>query len=214
MARKTDDFGVTIADYKRTKGLEPALCGQIPDNVQLISDSLQSLKNFTSNQKRYADTPEGFENFKQMTIGYFTHLQEVNSNPAMMKNRLLADLEGWAVWGGLTRGTILSYEKRGGPWFDFIQLVKNAIFSIRKQDANSLRAPVVGLIFDATNNYGYANASEFRIAENASAEKKTISIEQLPSFDELPVLLDEKGNAQKVIDADLPFADEAEKEVE
>ncbi len=134
----------------------------VNDTFQAVLDmTIESLK--TGRPPTYPDTLEGLEAFRQATIDYFQYVRDINANPDIEKN-LIVDIEGWAAFTGLTRRTILTYEKqRKGEWSDFISQVKNSICAAKKELAFHGQIPQVVFMFDLTNNHSYVNSSEFRI---------------------------------------------------
>lgn len=150
----------------------------VNDTFQAVLDmTIESLK--TGRPPTYPDTLEGLEAFRQATIDYFQYVRDVNANPDIEKN-LIVDIEGWAAFTGLTRRTILTYEKqRKGEWSDFISQVKNSIMACKKELAFHGQIPQVVFMFDACNNHNYSNTNNFKVEMiEDKEEKKTISLEQ------------------------------------
>lgn len=143
----------------------------------VLNTTIESLK--TGRPPTYPDTPQGLEEFKQATIDYFQYVKDVNANPDIEK-KLVPDIEGWAVFTSLTRRTILTYEKqRGEGWKNFIEQVKNAICAAKKELSFHQQIPPVVFMFDACNNHGYTNTSEFKIeAISDKPQERQLSLEE------------------------------------
>ena len=92
--------------------------------------------------------------------------------------RLIPDVESWATYLGITRKTILNYEKRGEDWQNAIAFYKGIITACKKQLALAGKMPPVLAIFDLTNNSDYVNASEFRLSAETTPEAKQITAEE------------------------------------
>lgn len=73
---------------------------------------------------------------------------------------------------GITRKTLNLYQKeRGTDWKDAIDLVKNAIMSVKKELAFHQQIPTVYAIFDQVNNSDYRNVSEFKLVPETENDK-------------------------------------------
>ena len=110
----------------------------------------------------YENTPEDFERFCNDIEGYFEKLNEVNSSGEC---RVVPDVESLASWLGMTRKTLLTYQReRGGAWTEEIELAKQVIIANKKQLLLSARGNAVGLIFDLINSSPYyRNVSEYHL---------------------------------------------------
>ena len=93
--------------------------------------------------------------------------------------RLIPSIESWSVFMGLSRMTILTYEKqRGDDWKDAIAYIKGAIQACRSQLCDRGKIPVIAHIFSAVNSLsGYANTSEIKVTAIPEMEEKHISTE-------------------------------------
>lgn len=172
------------------------------DMTACLQLAFESLKN-NQNAVRYPNTPEGLGQFRQRTVEYFEHVDRINKD-LEDGQRLIPDIESWALYCGLCRRTILNYENRGGEWRMFVRRVKDALTMIKKQMAFRGKLPPIVLFFDLTNNSDYVNASEFKISRPEPEEKQQMRLEDLP---DLPVL--EAGDNTAVLDV-LPELDEVE----
>lgn len=161
-------------EYKRFHP-EPIESGSSLDAV--LSMTIDSLK--IGRPPAYADTAAGLEEFKQATIDYFQFVRDTNANPDMDK-MLVPDIESYTTFLGITRNTLLAYEKqRGSDWQDFIKLTKNAIAAAKKELAFHQQIPPVIAMFDLTNNHSYVNSNEFKIeAISDKAPEKQLTLEE------------------------------------
>lgn len=147
----------------------------------------------------YPETEQGFEEFKQTTIDYFEYVKSINANPDINK-MLVPDIEALCTFLGITRATLLTYEKqRDCNWQDFIKQTKNAIASCKKELAFHQQIPPVIAMFDLTNNHGYVNSSEFRIEPiSDKAPERHLTLEQ-QALEEGLIWDDEKQDYVPVI---------------
>ena len=106
---------------------------------------------------------------------YFAQVRDINRQGEM---RLIPDVESWATYLGITRKTILNYEKRSEDWRNAIAFYKGIITACKKQLALAGEMPPVLAIFDLTNNSDYVNSSEFRLSAEAAPEAKQITAEE------------------------------------
>lgn len=171
-----------------------------PEDINNILDMcISSLK---GKPAKYEESPKGLEDFRQASIDYFEYLAAVNHDP-QTENFLVPDIESWACFIGITRMTLLNYEKnRSQEWKDTIRQFKEAIASIKKQLAFRQKIPSVIAMFDLTNNHNYVNSNEFKISNQIEDTKpKSISLKDLPDLEEFSKKYDsEHGTPESDID--------------
>lgn len=163
----------------------------VPDDLAAILDmSIKSIK--MGRPSKFPETEQGLEDFKQASIEYLEYVRNTNNNPDN-EHSLIPDIESWATFLGTTRMTILNYEKtRDENWNDFISLIKGAITAAKKQLAFRQKIPTVLALFDLTNNSGYVNSTEFKLAPELPQEKaKPLTVDQLPQLGPLKIKEDE-----------------------
>lgn len=184
---------------KQYKRFEPEPIGSDNTLDAVLNMTIESLK--IGRPSTYPETEAGFSDFKQATIDYFQYVRDTNSNPNINK-KLVPDIEGWAGYTGLTRRTILTYEKqRGSKWSDFISQVKNAICAAKKELAFHSQIPPVVFMFDACNNHSYTNTSEYKIeAISDKAPERHATLEEQIQQAGL-VWSDERGEYIPVIES-------------
>jgi len=156
---------------KKTKGSGTKLCEKLEtDDMTAILDMVidTSIKRM-GRPAEYPFTAAGLEAFTQSTIDYFEYVNSVNMNPDL-ERKLIPDVENWAMYLGITRRTLLTYERRGGEWQSRIEYFKNAIGAVKKQLAMTYKIPPMVYVFDATNNHGYVNSNEFKLTQGKTEE--------------------------------------------
>ena len=161
-------------EYKR---FTPEPIGTDNTLEAVLNMTIESLK--MGRPPAYPETEQGLEDFKRTTIDYFQYVKDTNANPNIDK-KLVPDVEALCTFLGITRNTLLTYEKqRGGSWQDFIKQTKNAIAACKKELAFHQQIPPVVAMFDLTNNHSYVNTSEFKIeAISDKPQERQLSIEE------------------------------------
>lgn len=151
----------TQADYKRQHGqgfeVIPMTGDDVSDLIELAVNTARQ-----SGVTRYEYSERGLEAFMQRSMQYLEYIKGQNENADSEDSaRLIPSIESWAVFMGLSRVTILQYEKqRNDSWRDFIGFFKNTIQACRGQLTDRGKLPVVANIFSAINsNAGYVNSS-------------------------------------------------------
>lgn len=122
----------------------------------------------------YPPTAAGLAAFKRGCDDFFEYIvsenQRLDGIPG--SKHIIPDLEGLAVYLGISRKTLFNYSARGGEWETTIEYVKNAIASVKKEVAYHYGMPPVLAMFDLTNNHGYVNSSEFKIDSERTTRTK------------------------------------------
>lgn len=197
-------------EYKRKDHKEYA------SSIDLVSESsdiydlvISSMERHNTRPPVYSNTPEGFEQFKQMTICFIKEIRERNVGAENSKRmRLIPSVEMWATYLGVTRQTINNYEHSYEQYFqDYIKLFKNAIASIKKELAENGKINPMLHVFDFCNNYGYVNTNNFTItppkADETVFELPTERINRM-SLD-MSQNKDTDSNNSNITDESLPF---------
>lgn len=125
----------------------------------------------------YPNTTAGIENFINKTIDYFEYVNSINANPEL-ERKLIPDIENWAMYLGVTRQTIWSYQQRGKEWKDMIEYYKNVIAAVKKQLAMNYKIPPMVYVFDAVNNHNYLNSTEFKMKVNKPETERKDNIDE------------------------------------
>ena len=168
--------------HKEYRRFTPEPIGTDSTLEAVLNTTIESLKQ--GRPPAYPETEQGLEDFRQTTIDYFQYIKDTNANPDIDK-KLVPDIEGWAVFTGLTRRSILTYEKqRGENWRNFIEQVKNAIAACKKELAFHQQIPQVVFMFDACNNHGYTNTSEFKVEAISDKQQRVLTAAELPRLGE------------------------------
>lgn len=163
---------------KTGRGIKKAEPIKTGDLVPVLDLVLQSCTNHMGRPAYYPDTREGMEQFIQETIEFFEYVQTVNDNPDLEeKQKLIPDIELWCTFLGISRMTLLQYEKRGGEWGSVIGYYKSIIGGIKKQLALHNKIPSLVFLFDSANNHQYFNSNSFMPTE-IIADTKQNSIDE------------------------------------
>ena len=155
-------------------------------DIDVLSDSsdvfdivIESMERTKTRPPVYNNDPEGFNNFRDMTISFIKEVRERNAEAENSKRlRLIPSVEMWALYLGITRQTINNYEHNYESYYkDFIQQFKNAIATIKKELAENGKINPMLHCFDFCNNYGYVNTNYFTL----TTEPRKNDVYYLPS---------------------------------
>lgn len=179
-----NDTGLVPYEGKKKKksGSGTKLCKPLEtDDMTAILD--MAIEVSTARMGRPAEYPftaGGLDDFTNKTIDYFEYVNTINANPDL-ERKLIPDIENWAMFLGITRQTLWTYEQRGGEWKACISYYKNCIAAVKKQLALNYKIPPMVYVFDATNNHGYVNSNEFKLTPGKSeaGDKKDNIDEQI-----------------------------------
>ncbi len=106
----------------------------------------------------YEDSAEGLEEFAQKTAEFFQSVQRHNESIGEGDAALIPDIESWAAYLSISRKTLLMYSRRNSQWSEYIEMIKTAIYSVKKDLAQRFKIPPVVMIFDMKNNAGYQDS--------------------------------------------------------
>lgn len=164
-----------------SKEVKPYKTIQKDMDVEDINASLDLIitanKNTMGRPATYPDTQQGLDTFIQNATDYFAYVQSCNKQ-LDDKHKMIADVEGLAVYCGITRKTLLMYERRSPEWARTIGLFKNQIAYEKKQLALHGAIPSVLAIFDLANNHGYMNTNTFtQEQKNPDATEEDLRLE-------------------------------------
>lgn len=171
MGRRKKPTREELLNYKKTSSLnnKRGQCKDLKtgDLTASLDLALFSLKRTGGRPFKYEPTEEGLERFTQESVDFLDYCNEVNKDMEEGQ-KLIPDVEAWAVYLGITRATIFEYEKRGGEWKKTIDYFKNIIAQGKKELAlNGKMAPVL-YMFDSANNHNYINTNEFKITATST----------------------------------------------
>lgn len=164
-----EDFRQTDYVRKVGEGFEyEAACAD--DLESLLTLAVQSARG--NGVCKYPHTPEGLALFREKSIRFLEYVRDQNRiADDEGKRRLVPSIEAWACYCGISRQTILEYQKqRSQDWKDFVVWMKNAIQGCKSQLAICGKVPPAIFIFDSVNNSGYANTDTIRIQPIAEHE--------------------------------------------
>lgn len=166
-SERKDEKGCTLATFDRQyKGVVPF----DPVNKDLSAVLDIAIKTLRGRKVTYEANTEGLQAFINKSLEYLEYVKQVNEDPEV-EHKLIADVEGWCVYCGITRTTIATYSRRDGDWQRFIELFREAIASFKKQAALSYRTPQMIAVFDLANNHGYKNTSEFKLSSDNNQDE-------------------------------------------
>ena len=132
----------------------------------LLTQAIANLERYDVRKEHgeplYADTPEGLQKFKDMTIEYFKSIRSVNSTLDPDAKPIIPSIEGWVCYMGFSRQTLSVYKHRGSDWEQFISYVRENIATTKIQRlVTGQTSPIAG-IFDLVNNFNYSNTSDVK----------------------------------------------------
>lgn len=161
-----------------TKKNEVAVNG---NELQLMDDIvLEALKQGKGRPAVYPDTAEGLETLQNNIVAYFDYVANVNrANES--ERALVPDVEMLCGYLGITRTTLLTYQKsRGEEWRETIERAKTIIAAYQKQLGLTYKIPPVVLMFNFQNNFGYAPQNAIHVENiQTDAGRKTVSLEEI-----------------------------------
>lgn len=172
-----EDFRQTDYVRKAGEGFEyEAACAD--DLESLLTLAVQSARG--NGICKYPNTPEGLALFKEKSIRFLEYVRAQNRiADDENKTRLIPSVEAWGTYCGISRQTILEYQKqRSQDWKDFVIWMKNTIQGCKSQLATLGRVPPIIYIFDSVNNSGYQNTSSITV--QPIPEKEQLSISESP----------------------------------
>lgn len=157
-------------------------------DIPIVADDLNSILDMSIHSARLGRPPKfpndeaGLQMLKEQSIEWLEHIRETN-NDEDCENNIIPTIEAWAVWLGCSRQNLIALEKRGEDWKDTIQAFKTIISACQTQLAMRQKIPTILHIFNATNNFGYINSSEFKLVPETPEEKRSLTCDQLPRLD-------------------------------
>ena len=169
-------------------------------DIPIVADDLNSVLDMSIRSAKLGRPPripnneDGLRMLKEQSIEWLEHILKTN-NDGNTENNIIPTVEAWAVWLGCSRMNLLNLEKRGEEWRDTIQAFKTIISACQTQLAMRQKIPTILHIFNATNNFGYINSSEFKLTANSEYTEKTAL-----RADELPKLAKTDNKCIEVID--------------
>lgn len=166
-------MGAYAKRYSRTD-TEP---GNAADLEAILDVSIEQIeKRKLGRPPVYPDTEEGLKLFFEDTRQYFEYIRDAN---AVNEEKLIPDIEGWYSFLGVTKQTVLNYERRSSEWGEAIEYIKQNILAAKKQLAFRFKIPPVVYLNDVSNNHNYLNTSEFKLEMmNNSANKEMPALSQ------------------------------------
>ena len=185
-----------IEGGQKPKKQNQALPIETDDMTASLNIVISSIRKSGGRPCKYEADADGLERFREKTLEFFEYVNEINQNPEI-ENKIIPDIESWAVYLGTTRKTILDYARRSDEWQETIELYKNAIASVKKEMAFHYKVPPMFSVFDLANNHSYKNTSEFKIEAQAVEQKEAVrkpeeiiqmygNLKEIPELPQLP----------------------------
>lgn len=172
--KRDPETGIRLQTWnKADSGIQPITPNDSMQTVlEMAIETIERERN--GNAAVYPNTAEGLQMFQARTQEYFRRIRDHNTALDAETRAMLPDIEGWALYCGVSRVTLFSYSRRGGEWERFIELVKDGIAAAKKAAANDFRTPPVFTIFDLKCNHGYIEKSELMLTTNADLEERQL----------------------------------------
>ena len=193
-----EDFRQTDYVRKAGEGFEyEAACAD--DLESLLTLAVQSARG--NGICKYPHTAEGLALFKEKSIRFLEYVRAQNRiADDENKRRLVPSIEAWACYCGISRQTILEYQKqRSQDWRDFVIWMKNTIQGCKSQLAICGKVPPVVYIFDSVNNAGYVNTSEVKVSPIEDEQKVLATTESPQAISaRYRALLADSGSEQEI----------------
>lgn len=171
--QKRDESGIRLQTWNKAAADVVPITphDSVQTTIQMGIESIQRERN--GYPPTYPNNEAGLCEFQERTEQYFHRVHDHNMELDPDERAMLVDIEGWAIYCGLSRMTLNTYEKRGGEWTRFILLVKDVIAACKKAAANDYKTPPVFTIFDLKVNHGYIEKSELKLTtEPATTEEQ------------------------------------------
>lgn len=182
-------MGAYAKRYSKTD-TEPGKAADLEAILDVSIDQIEKRKQ--GRPPAYPDTDDGLIQFFEDTKKYFEYIKDANS---VNDEKLIPDIEGWYSFLGVTKQTVLNYERRSPVWEEAIEYIKQNILAAKKQLAFRFKIPPVVYLNDVSNNHGYLNTSEFRLEmSNHISDKETpvLSQEEIHQIAEQAAEIDTK----------------------
>nr|DAW92575.1 MAG TPA: DNA packaging protein gp3 [Bacteriophage sp.] len=170
--RKRDERGVRIMGAYAKKYQKSDDCiGDMNDLDALLTVSIEQLGERKAGRlSSFPDNQEGMEAFVLATQRYFQYIADANKKN---EEKLIPDIEGWCIFLGITKQTVLNYAKRSQDWADTIEYIKESILAAKKQLAFRFKIPPVVYLNDVSNNHDYLNTNEFKLVTSNKNNEMT-----------------------------------------
>lgn len=170
---------------KRGLPVKPLQPGDMSDLIELALSNIHK----GGMPKKYEDDEQGLQEFITKSKDYFQAIAAQNravDDPAQM---LIPSVEMWACFLGISRMTLVNYERRSDEWGNAINFFKTVIYSVKNELAAHGKLSPVLLIFDSVNNYSYRNVAEFKLEPVKEKETLLTNMEDIQK--RLPKLADQ-----------------------
>lgn len=131
---------------------------------------------------KYPETPEGLRNFQEKSIQYLESVLRSCEESEDLRDTPYPNIESWCAFLNISRATLQYYTRRGEEWQEAIMQIKTVIVSAKSQLADHGKIPPMTWVFDAANNFGYRNTSEFKLVDETNEKKEALTAAELPQL--------------------------------
>lgn len=190
MSKQNNNIDADNSELVRYKGTTRKCLPLDADDVAtIVNMAIDTSVSRMGRPCNYPNSKQGLDMFVQGTIDYFSYINEINANPDLEK-KLIPDIENWAMYLGITRGTIFNYEQRGGEWLETIKYYKGCICAVKKQLMFNFKLPPMVAVFDLANNHEYINTSEFKLVTKSEDKEQRKDAELEQAMDDMGLVWD------------------------
>lgn len=167
-----------MAEMIHTKNRGDYLPVEANDLTAVLDMAVMSLKKHKCRAAKYEDTEQGLQTFIDRSIEFLEYVNRTNQDSNLDK-KIIPDVEAWCVYLGITRMSLSRYSHRSAKWSEVIEQIKSAIMAAKKQLALTYKIPPMIFVFDAVNNHGYVNSSEFKLKAEKSEADVLLSADEI-----------------------------------
>lgn len=152
-----DDYGVRVLqDYE---------CKEISDANEWVDMALLAIRSMDMMEGRTVGTRyTKVEDLQEAIKKYWSYIIQRNSGGEL---RIVPDVEGMALFLGVTRNTLRKWETENTHGFgETIQIAKNAVAAYKKQMGLHGKIPPVFAAIDFNNNHDYVQQQRVEVKVN------------------------------------------------
>lgn len=190
---KRDERGVKIQkydQYKEGKDYLKSTGDEMEAMYQMAKNNMKRQKEWRVRAGRTGIRYETVEDLEKGIMDYWDYLIEANAKEIA----LLPDVEGMCAFLGITRRTMLEWERNDVRGFaSTIEQAKNDIAACKKQIGLHGKIPPIIMAMDFNNNHGYTQRQEVVVTPNNPLGDAVSNEELLARYDAYAELADTSG---------------------
>lgn len=153
-----NERGARLQKYVRFKEGQDYERMEIPPMLEMMALAKANIEDFS--RKGHGAKYESIQDFIKMSEDYFNYLADCVEDKVF----LIPDIEGFCVFLGIDRQTLLLWERtRGATWLGAIQMIKNQIAAVKKQLALTGKIPPMVFAIDFNNNHDYVQQQKVTV---------------------------------------------------